>query len=298
MWNRDLDRFLTFRDLTKLADHLGINPDAGRATSLRPHAARLKGLGSGLTPGILRLGVFHRTRRLHGQQYCPECLAEDPQPYFRREWRLAFVFACRRHRRPLRDGCPHCDTPVVFHRSPALEFSRCHVCGGNLLIPNAAAPVGTISCQDKLLVWWDRGSVPLGDRQISFVSWLAGARVLFHALQAIVPDEFQRSVPLEIARVELRARLLSAAMWLTEVWPARLRRALSLAGLPASAVMDVRRSPAPRWLAATICETLDYRPRSRRQSGEVMAANRAEPIDLADLISIRLDGIPAAGARR
>jgi hypothetical protein len=62
-----------------------------------------------------------RRRLKHGLQYCPQCLAEDDQPYFRRKWRLAFNVVCERHGLFLRDECPHCAAPVVFHTG---DFGR------------------------------------------------------------------------------------------------------------------------------------------------------------------------------
>jgi hypothetical protein len=36
-------------------------------------------------------------------QYCPECLAEDEHPYYRRRWRLATRVSCPKHGCRLRD---------------------------------------------------------------------------------------------------------------------------------------------------------------------------------------------------
>ena len=50
-------------------------------------------------------------------QYCPECLKEDEDPYFRRQWRLALVVICPRHRLQLRDCCHRCGQAVRIIRS-------------------------------------------------------------------------------------------------------------------------------------------------------------------------------------
>jgi transposase-like protein len=52
-----------------------------------------------------------------GLQYCPECLKEDEDPYFRRPWRLAFVVICPRHRLQLRDCCHRCGQAVRIIQS-------------------------------------------------------------------------------------------------------------------------------------------------------------------------------------
>jgi len=41
-------------------------------------------------------------------QFCPDCLANDIDPYFRTEWRLATRISCFLHRKRLRDRCPTC----------------------------------------------------------------------------------------------------------------------------------------------------------------------------------------------
>jgi len=41
-------------------------------------------------------------------QYCPRCLAEGPEPYFRRGWRFAVEAVCVRHRCRLYDACWRC----------------------------------------------------------------------------------------------------------------------------------------------------------------------------------------------
>lgn len=50
-------------------------------------------------------------------QYCPECLREDEEPYFRRQWRLALVVICPRHRLQLRDRCHRCGQAARLSRS-------------------------------------------------------------------------------------------------------------------------------------------------------------------------------------
>lgn len=82
---------------------------------------------SGPTRWLLRAGVYHRTRRSFGQQYCPRCLAEG-EAYYRLSWRFAWVTACERHRSVLLDRCPKCRQPVMFHR-PAMNLESIVYCG-------------------------------------------------------------------------------------------------------------------------------------------------------------------------
>lgn len=53
-------------------------------------------------------------------RYCPKCLAEDAQPFIRRNWRLEYYVVCRKHHIVLRDRCPHC----MVHIDPTHLNSR------------------------------------------------------------------------------------------------------------------------------------------------------------------------------
>lgn len=84
-------------------------------------------------PWLMAQGSRNR-RRFGGLQYCPHCLVEDPQPYFRRRWRLAWHVGCDRHRCLLADHCGHCRAPVEPHRCRARDEVQtiCADCRGDL----------------------------------------------------------------------------------------------------------------------------------------------------------------------
>ena len=65
---------------------------------------------------IMTLGLRTSRTDQPGLSFCPRCLAEDPVPYFRKQWRLAFITACQKHRCLLLDQCPHCHSKVYIHR--------------------------------------------------------------------------------------------------------------------------------------------------------------------------------------
>jgi hypothetical protein len=85
-------------------------------------------------PWLLRLGMRSRTRSRPWLQYCPYCLREDADPYFRRCWRLAFVTVCPDHHRRLLDRCEVCGAVVNMHRLPsdAETMTQCHDCWSDL----------------------------------------------------------------------------------------------------------------------------------------------------------------------
>jgi hypothetical protein len=95
---------------------------------------------SGALQWITTLQLFHRTRQGFGMQYCPQCLLEDQIPYFRKEWRVAFVTTCSRHQCMLRDRCVACGAGVAFHRGDMgnmqgqhwESIADCFACGESL----------------------------------------------------------------------------------------------------------------------------------------------------------------------
>ncbi|WP_063464325.1 TniQ family protein [Ectothiorhodospira sp. BSL-9] len=131
-WDRDTDRTADTDWLKELEVLAGVPAERLEASTLLPFRRVLGStLRSGDTPLLLAVSLFHRTRRRHGLQFCPACFAEGRQ-WFRRTWRLGFVFVCPEHRIPLMDACPACGSPVVPHRSLSLDLSRCHECGAFL----------------------------------------------------------------------------------------------------------------------------------------------------------------------
>jgi hypothetical protein len=46
-------------------------------------------------------------------RYCPECLAADPVPYFRRQWQMGFLLVCPLHGVRLRAACHRCREPLT-----------------------------------------------------------------------------------------------------------------------------------------------------------------------------------------
>ncbi|MBB5235396.1 hypothetical protein HNQ09_002850 [Deinococcus budaensis] len=68
---------------------------------------------------VLPLKFQYRRVHAFGMQCCPDCLAEDEMPYYRRAWRLAFMTVCPRHKRLLLDQCPACESPIHYRATPA-----------------------------------------------------------------------------------------------------------------------------------------------------------------------------------
>jgi TniQ len=134
IWNRDIDRCASSSLISAVARYTNLNYEAVQDMTLQGFEASLSGSGrhhrqQGIATWINAIGIFHRIRKLHGLQYCPLCLEETLG--YKRIWRLSFVTVCADHQLALRDGCPHCDAPVVPHRSWQAGL-RCHACGRHL----------------------------------------------------------------------------------------------------------------------------------------------------------------------
>jgi hypothetical protein len=122
-WHRDVDRQPPpwFLDIVCTRTGLG-REDAERAT-LDTYRGRLypKPRSSSLLRWVLPIISVGASRHGFGVQFCPECLARDAVPYYRKQWRLAPYTYCPDHGCVLYDACPACGTPVAFFRH---DFGR------------------------------------------------------------------------------------------------------------------------------------------------------------------------------
>lgn len=185
LWTRDADRAPPTTTVQALAACLACSMDSITTLSVdsgvddRPPRCH-----AGIEPWITAVGLFHRIRRRHGLQYCPDCLAEAP--YFRRTWRLAFVTQCPIHHRVLLDACVRCDAPIVPHRHEWFP-TRCPSCGMDLAHSADDPQHGGEPTDDAALasvcqsIWLNARStriVALGTTAISWRDALRGCRAL------------------------------------------------------------------------------------------------------------------------
>jgi hypothetical protein len=142
IWNRDVDKSASAEIVHTLSNKTATPVLRAQATTLSAYEGVLyeKHNRFGPNPWIMPVGIYHRTRVQFGLQYCPLCLAEDEEPYFRRKWRLAFMVICENHHKLLHDRCPQCGGAVNFHRDELGDFRKyaptsminCYVCGFDL----------------------------------------------------------------------------------------------------------------------------------------------------------------------
>ena len=119
IWNRDIDKLAPDWLITRLSECTGTSMSDVWGSTLKSYEGVLyeHHQPNGNTKWILPLGLYHRTRHGHGLQYCPHCLAEDAEPYFRKRWRLALSTICTKHGCYLLDACPQCASPLAPHRT-------------------------------------------------------------------------------------------------------------------------------------------------------------------------------------
>lgn len=248
IWNRDIDKSADDEILQVLSEKTATPIERVRQTTLAAYEGWLyeKHNPYGNTKWIMPVGVYHRTRKRPGLQYCPTCLREDEDPYFRRRWRLAFVTLCERHERLLLDRCPQCKTPVNFHRisSGKSSITLCYGCGHDFRRSRGSRSVwwGDLADhQTELVRVLERGWVEIPQYGPVFSHLYFD--VLHQAVKTLVTGEHSAQLrrsccgqikmymcrarlpagsrEFEKLGVEDRTHLVAFACWLLRDWPTR-----------------------------------------------------------------------------
>lgn len=115
-----------------------------------------------MAPLLLPLRDTAHRNRSTWMQYCPDCLAADDAPYFRRQWRLASRVSCFAHGCGLRDRCPACHAGVAaFGQGELVPQHFCARCRFDL----RAAPKALVKAAARRL-----------ERAIADICWVEAAR--------------------------------------------------------------------------------------------------------------------------
>ena len=138
-WERDIDRASDIKVLAQLAESTNLPRHQVFKTTLAAYEGVLFEIfaRNGPVPWIMPIVKVGRDRRGFGMQFCPQCLATDETPYYRRYWRLSCAVICPVHKCYLHDCCPGCGAPVTFHQSDygskaspyAPKMTLCKKCG-------------------------------------------------------------------------------------------------------------------------------------------------------------------------
>jgi len=162
VWNRDIDRLGPDWLLNELIVRTGVSREIAYGTTLRAYEGVLypEAKASGSLQWMQTLMVYHRTRQAFGQQFCPACLAQGHDAYFRKSWRVSFCTICLKHHCMLNDRCPQCSAAIAFHRMHMGQgsmfedapLSACYACHYDL----CKTPRDTIVWYDTKAAEWLR----------------------------------------------------------------------------------------------------------------------------------------------
>lgn len=255
IWNRDIDRtapdwlidIMSQKTATprKLVLDTTCRLYEGRLFPSLHHCSQLRWV----TP------VKHRGRMIKGyaMQYCPCCLSEDSESYYRLAWRLALHTFCPIHEVMMHDRCYSCGSPVEFHR---IELGRpnkvevesldcCWKCKGRL----SEAPTTKPTIPKSTYQLWKRGlgaidrqfidSGPINYNRITLVHQICrlliskkhAPRLQGHiCVQSGLPyRKLKKGSPLfEQRELEERHYILQLAWWLVGRNFSKLKYALSV----------------------------------------------------------------------
>jgi hypothetical protein len=268
-WARDVDRG-TARYETRLSEYSGLSLQSIHAMTLGSwmnalRADRYKPEGSvAVTPWINSLGIYHRTRRLHGLLFCPHCL--ESVGSVQKRWRLSFMVLCPQHVCPLLDACPRCDAPFVPHRATTRGY-WCHSCHLNLAQGELGASEQTGGYDDlmrlqRLMYQNLVAGKGLGEEHIDSLE-LRGLRDLISVLLTGRRAEWTMSElgvaggphhpghgRLETTRLRTRVIAMKACAQLVEGWPKSFRAVAAKLHLTQSCFQPI--TPMPVWLSTEV----------------------------------------------
>ena len=183
VWTRDADRHLGPERVRAAADWFQVPTETVAGTTLDSIGHALHGNADPslpLWPWVVALGSRNRLRR-GGLPFCPGCLATDAQPYYRLDWRLAWIVACDLHGTRLLDRCDRCKAIVEPHRSVATmgDLAHCVGCGFDLrACKGYPVDAGAMAFQRLATGVHACGTGSWGDEQIPARQWFSRARSL------------------------------------------------------------------------------------------------------------------------
>ena len=332
IWNRDVDRHPPLTLLEILSRHTGQSTDNLKALSLAAYEGvlfeNLTHLGNGAW--ILPVGVFHRTRRRAGLQFCPRCLLSDSIPYYRKSWRLALYAMCERHLCVMQEHCPNCKATAAFYRHgigrgkeiPPFALRLCHKCGFDLSQAPSFIPdwpdIRSLRNFKKIIGRFEVGHWPYGlNTSIFGIPYFQGIRTLVSVIngrnglrlrqslsRAIGADiGINRSRPgldFECLTSEERLNLLLTVTWLMEDWPSRFVTICAESNFSRSRLAE-EVSALPFWLSRVADEFLDNRSLQTTNQEIISAATyltsshqEISPQVLSGLMGLSRDSAKAA----
>lgn len=287
MWNRDIDRYQPEHLLALLCQATGQPLEVLRGMSLARYEGTFyeKLTSHGSIAWLVALGIFHRTRKHAGLQYCPLCLRNDPLPFYRQSWRVALAVTCKHHGCVMEDVCPSCMAPVIFHRHGVgrdkrphvSQLRNCHACGANLGHTTPRYPSWpddqTLSllmvlatdfeaCPWRHLIQGVPCAMPfyLGlHKVIALLNGRYGERLQRTFCPALGVEVLPHSkAQFEHQGVDRRLELVLRACWLLQQWPERFVCCCRDMGMSRSRTTELPEA-LPYWLETVLSNYLDLR---------------------------------------
>jgi TniQ len=256
--NSDIDRIASASLVRSVCKVTGTDPIVGRATLLTHltsvvHNDKLR-IDTPEWPWLIPIGRSHRSGAIAGFQFCPLCLSSS-EPYFRWQWRIAFVCCCPVHRVLLVDRCPECRASIHasaqglwgLRDDPRMEYlirmERCRSCRFDLRHALAVVADDSLVQRQEALIRKlesaEKGTDAVAADHFAvlrhIVSLIVGQNLGLERFRQVIADRSGLSrvdVPLpyepdaeilhfEELAVRSRALALEAAIWLLEEWPTR-----------------------------------------------------------------------------
>jgi hypothetical protein len=284
VWNRDIDRSASDKFVNDIALRCNVSHEKILAMTLQSFEDVFAGSEPavqssrlGISPWINAAGIFHRTRKGYGMQYCLRCLRQGNA--FQKIWRLSFVTVCAIHHCTLSDCCPHCDAPVVFHRNDSFRPS-CHCCGR--LLTHAAAFSSDrdeamnmrSTLQAMLLQAIVNGQVKVLGHSVAPSDFFTGLSILLRAFKSRFriyrryPHTFSAAYVdfpterIELLRINNRVRQCLLIAELLDRWPNRFLELAHSHKITQAAFKNERSMPA--WLGQVAANLPEVAKRFRK----------------------------------
>lgn len=274
IWNRDIDRLVPDIMIERLALLTEIPFQTLYQLTLRSYEKEVFEYCNNNTKQkwVLTLGVYHRTWKNRGLQFCPSCLTKDHEPYFRKSWRLGLFVACTKCQTLLHDCCPICNSPITFFRSDIgfktsiapNEITTCSQCGFDIRkSPRYPPIIGTIGFQTKINKiietgrWYDtHPSFEYFDALYHVLKFVRSKSLHFRSFTQLIEEyenlrvshlaqdrDFEKITTIE------REHLLRIASWILEDWPTRFIDLCKASKLTTSIVLKDNPSLPPWFIA-------------------------------------------------
>ncbi len=267
VWTTDLDRSMDDCKLAVIKNANIVKCDSLYESFLYPVASQVAAINNqAVWPWILAVGSRNR-KRYGGMQFCPKCLYEDDESYFRLKWRFAWRTCCAVHNLALIDKCPKCFAAIEYHRN---EFDEpyLYLCGNckfdlrKSLQKDALRECLDIQrcCENAIM----NGHSKFGDVLLSTPQWFSVLKffglllkcctnVKFKGLRKLVSEvgidvsqihPHSTGLPVEITSVHERQSILTQSFKMMSISPTLFKRQIQKQSMRINSLLNVM-NPLP-----------------------------------------------------